>query len=138
MLNDDELARLLRAARTVAVIGISDRPDRPSHAVASYLQAQGYRVMPVNPRLEQVLGETCYPSLSDVPAAVDIVDVFRRAEETPAIAAEAVASGARALWLQEGIANDEAARLATGAGLAVVMDHCILKEHARLKAAGAL
>lgn len=135
VMNDEELARILSESHTVAVVGLSDRPDRASHGVARYLQAQGYRIVPVNPRLREVLGETCHPSLAEIPGPVDVVCVFRRAEETPAIAAQAVAGGSRVLWLQEGIVSEEAARVARAGGLGVVMDRCMLKEHRRLRIA---
>jgi uncharacterized protein len=125
--DDRELRALLGDARTVAIVGLSSRPDRHSFEVARYLQGRGYRVVPVNPNETEVLGETAYPSLLDVPADVriDIVDVFRRAEATPEIARQAVSVGARALWLQDGIVNDEAASIAGEAGLDVVMGVCI-------------
>jgi predicted CoA-binding protein len=125
--DDRELRALLGDARTVAIVGLSSKPERHSFEVAEYLQERGYRVIPVNPKETEVLGERAYPSLADVPADVpiDVVDVFRRAEETPEIARQAVSVGARALWLQEGIVNDEAARIAFEAGLDVVMGLCI-------------
>lgn len=134
MSDDATMRRVLREARTIAVVGLSSKPDRPSFDVASYLQRHGYRIVPVNPRETEVLGERSYASLADIPAEIeiDIVDVFRRAEETPGIALDAVARGADALWLQEGIANDEARAIAEAAGLTVVMDRCTLKEHRRL------
>jgi uncharacterized protein len=107
------------------VVGLSSRPYRASHGVASYLQLAGYRVIPVNPNETEVLGERAYGSLTDVPEAIDVVDVFRREEHTPPVARDAVAVGARLLWLQLGIANDEARRIAEEGGLAVVMDVCI-------------
>lgn len=128
----DRRSRELRSilgedARTIAVVGLSSKPHRPSNAVARDLQRQGYRIVPVNPNESEVLGERAYPTLRDVPPEIriDVVDVFRRAEETPPIAAEAVAVGARMLWLQEGIVNEEAARIATEGGLDVVMGVCI-------------
>jgi predicted CoA-binding protein len=125
--DDRELRALLGDAKTVAIVGLSSKPERHSYEVARYLQERGYRVIPVNPKETEVLGERAYPSLADVPAGVriDVVDVFRRAEETPEIARQAVSVGARALWLQEGIVNDEAARIAFEAGLDVVMGLCI-------------
>ena len=127
---DRELRALLGSARTVAVVGLSPKEDRPSNRVARYLQ-RFLRVIPVNPAHEELLGERSYASLRDIPADVhvDIVDVFRRAEETPPIARDAVAIGASALWLQEGIVNDEAARIAFEGGLDVIMGICI--EHTR-------
>ena len=122
---DDELRRILTAARTIAVVGASSRPERPSYGVFRRLQTAGYRVVPVNPFERAVHGEKAYPTLADVPGPVDIVDVFRRAEETPAVADAAVAIHARVLWLQLGVVNEEAARRARAGGLTVVMDECI-------------
>jgi predicted CoA-binding protein len=133
-----ELRSLLGQARVVAVVGISSKPWRPSHKVASYLQEHGYRIVPVNPNEEEVLGERAYASLLDIPKEihVDVVDVFRRAERTPEVAREAVAIGARVLWLQEGIVSDEAARIAADGGLEVIMGVCIMKVRERLMARG--
>jgi predicted CoA-binding protein len=131
--SNEELTRLLTSARTIAMVGASSNPDKPSHGIMQRLQAVGYRVVPVNPREIEVLGERAYPSLSDVPVPVDIVDVFRRPEDTPAIADEAAKIGAKALWLQEGIASEEAAARATRAGLMVVMDACIAATHSMLQ-----
>lgn len=133
---DPELRALLGAARTVAVVGLSSKPHRPSHGVARYLQRHGYRVVPVNPNETEVLGERAYPSLEKVPGPVDVVDVFRRSEFTPDIARQAVRVGAKALWLQLGIVNEEAARIAEQGGLDVVMGVCIRTEHARLDPSG--
>jgi len=132
---DRELRALLGEARVVAVVGLSSRPDRPSHTVAAFLQRHGYRIVPVNPNETEVLGERAYPSLLDVPedVHVDVVDVFRRAEQTPEVARQAVAIGARALWLQEGIVSEEAARIASAAGLDVVMGVCMKHEYSRLE-----
>jgi predicted CoA-binding protein len=129
-----ELRSLLGEAGVIAVVGISSKPWRPSHDVASYLQAHGYRIVPINPNEVEVLGEQAYPSLLDIPRElrVDVVDVFRRAEHTPVVARDAVAIGARALWLQEGIVSDEAARIAADGGLDVVMGVCIKKVRQRL------
>ncbi|MCC7416093.1 MAG: CoA-binding protein [Acidobacteria bacterium] len=131
--SDPELARILSAASIIAMVGASANPERASNGIMRQLQRAGYRVIPVNPRETEVLGERAYASLSDVPERVDIVDVFRRAEDTPPIAAEAARIGAKVLWLQSGIANDEAAAHAEAAGLAVVMDACIGATHARLR-----
>jgi predicted CoA-binding protein len=125
------IAGLLRSARTVAIVGLSSNELRPSHFVGFYLQRHGYRVIPVNPRESEVLGEASYPSLSDVPERIDVVDVFRRPEAVPAIAEEAVAIGAGALWLQFGVVSPEGAEIARRGGLAVVMDRCLKVEHAR-------
>jgi hypothetical protein len=132
--DDRELRALLGDAHVVAVVGLSSKHGRPSHEVAAYLQAAGYRIVPVNPNETEVLGERAYASLLDIPREirVDVVDVFRRAEETPALAREAVAIGAKALWLQEGIVNDEAARIAFEGGLDVVMGLCMRNVRERL------
>jgi predicted CoA-binding protein len=118
------------------VVGLSPKPERDSHEVAKYLQQQGYRIIPVNPAAERILGERSYPDLKSVPEPVDLVDVFRRPEETLPIARDAVAIKAKALWLQIGIVNDEAAGIARRGGLDVVMDRCCMVEHRRLKAQG--
>ncbi len=133
-----ELRALLGSAQTIAVVGLSSKPGRPSHEVASYLQEHGYRIVPVNPNEEEVLGERAYPSLPEVPAEidVDVVDVFRRAEHTPEVARQAVARGARVLWLQEGIVSDEAAGVATAGGLDVIMGVCIKHVRERLMEEG--
>jgi uncharacterized protein len=134
---DDELRALLGSARTIAVVGLSSKPHKPSNEVAVYLQLRGYRIVPVNPNETEVLGEKAYPSLLDIPGdlTVDVVDVFRRAEATPGIARDSVAINAKALWLQEGIVNQEAADIATAGGLDVVMGVCIRVEDARLRRA---
>ncbi|TMK22366.1 MAG: CoA-binding protein [Actinobacteria bacterium] len=131
---DRELRALLGAVHTVAVVGLSSNPARPSFQVARYLQEHGYRVVPVNPNETEVLGEPAYPSLEEIPkdVGVEVVDVFRRAEETPDVARQAVAAGARVLWLQEDIVSDEAARIATEGGLDVIMGVCIRHVRARL------
>ncbi len=133
-----ELRSMLGEAKVVAVVGISSKPWRPSHEVASYLQHHGYRIVPVNPNEQEVLGEQVYASLLDIPEEihVDVVDVFRRAEHTPEVARDAVAIGARTLWLQEGIVSDEAARIASEGGLEVIMGVCIMKVRERLMARG--
>ena len=131
---DRELRSLLGDARVVAVVGLSTKPGRPSLDVAGYLQRHGYRIVPVNPNETSVLGEQAYPTLLDIPpdVAVDVVDVFRRAEDTPAVARDAVAIGAKVLWLQEGIVNEEAERIASEAGLDVIMGVCIRETRKRL------
>lgn len=131
--DERELRALLREARTVAIVGLSSKPWRHSHEVADYLQAAGYRVVPVNPNETEVLGERAYPSLRDVPFPIDVVDVFRRPEETPDVARDAVAVGAKALWLQEGTESDEAYTIASEAGLDVVMGLCIKRTRRRLE-----
>ncbi len=125
------IQRLLREARTIAIVGLSTDPQRASWFVASYLKKEGYRVIPVNPKAVEILGEKAYPSLGAIPVPVDMVEVFRPAAEATAIAREAVAIGAKALWLQLRLVNLEAAALASRAGLAVVMDRCVKMEHAR-------
>lgn len=129
---DDELEALLERRPVIALVGASSRPDRPSHSVMEYLMEQGYPVIPVNPNEAVVLGQSCYPDLRVVPRRVDLVDVFRRAEYTPDIARAAAEVGARALWLQIGVVNQEAAAIARAAGLIVVMDRCTRVEHERL------
>jgi predicted CoA-binding protein len=135
---DRELRSLLGEARVVAVVGISSKPWRPSYQVAAYLQEHDYRIVPVNPNEEEVLGEKVYASLLDIPSEVhiDVVDVFRRPEHTPEVARDAVAIGARMLWLQEGIVSDEAARIAAEGGLEVIMGVCMMKVRERLMAQG--
>ena len=126
------IASVLRSARTIAVIGLSSKRYRPSHGVAEYMQSAGYRIIPVNPFETEVLGEKTYPELDRVPGTVDIVDIFRRSEFVPEIVEAAIRIGARAIWMQEGVVHEEAAAKARAAGLEVVMDRCILKEHRRL------
>jgi predicted CoA-binding protein len=129
---DEETIRaILSEAKTIAVVGLSPDPSRPSHGVARYLQAQGYRIVPVNPREQTLLGETCYATLSDIPFPVDVVDVFRRAEFVPAIAEEAVKIGAKALWLQFDVISPAGEATAERGGLRVVVDRCLKIEHAR-------
>lgn len=129
----DELRKLLTEASTIAMVGASSSPDKPSHGIMRKLLTAGYRVIPVNPRETEVLGQKAYPSLRDVPEKVDIVDVFRRAEDTPPIADDAVAIGAKAIWLQSGIFNEETARRAQAGGVLAVMDACIGVEHSLLQ-----
>ncbi|MBM2824636.1 MAG: CoA-binding domain protein [Dehalococcoidales bacterium] len=125
-------AQILKSSRVVAVVGMSSTPARPSFGVACYLKGNGYRIIPVNPQAKEILGEVCYPNLSSIPEAVDVVDIFRRSEDVTPIVAEAIKIGAKAVWMQEGIINEEAAALASKAGLLVVMDRCMFKEHQRL------
>lgn len=129
---EEEIRSLLSSAKTVAVVGISPKPERDSHRVAAYLKEKGYRVVPVRPAQEEILGEKAYARLDDVPGPVDIVDVFRRPEQVPAHAEEALRLKPRAFWMQEGIEHREAAELLTAAGIDVVMNRCIMREHARL------
>lgn len=123
---------LLRTSRTIAVVGLSSKRWRPSFGVSEYMQRAGYRIIPVNPGETEVLGEKSYGGLEEVPEKVDIVDVFRRSEFVPEIVEQAIRIGARAVWLQEGVVHEEAAAKARAAGLMVVMDRCILKEHRKL------
>ncbi len=125
----DAMTELLKRARTIAVVGLSSKRLRPSYGVSAYMQAAGYRIIPVNPNERQVLGEQSYPRLEDVPEKVDIVNVFRRSEQVPEVVESAIRIGAQAIWMQEGVVHEEAARRAREAGLEVVMDLCILKEH---------
>ncbi len=127
------IAELLGSSKTIAVVGLSSRVTRPSHGVAAYMQSQGYRIIPVNPREAEVLGEKAYPDLDSVPEKVDIVDIFRRPEFVPDIVEAAIRIGARAVWMQEDIEHEAAAERARKAGLTVVMDRCILKEHRKLR-----
>ncbi len=120
---------MLKSARTIAVVGLSSKRYRPSYGVAAYMQSAGYRIIPVNPNEREVLGEKCYARLEDVSEKVDIVDIFRRSELVPEVVESAIRIGAKAVWMQEGVVNEEAARQAREAGLEVVMDLCILKEH---------
>lgn len=131
--SDAELQSIFGSSKTIAVVGLSSKPWRDSYMVARYLQRKGYRIVPVNPRETEVLGEKAYPSLLDVPVPVDAVDVFRRAEFTPDIARQAVEIGARVLWLQSGIVNEEAGRIAEEAGLEVVMGACMMSVHAQME-----
>jgi len=126
------IPELLRKSKTIAVVGLSSNPMRPSFGVAEYMQREGYRVIPVNPQETEILGEKAYARLEDIPEHVDIVDVFRRPEFVPDIVDSAIKIGAGALWLQEDVVHEEGARRARAAGLAVVMDKCLLKEHRRM------
>lgn len=132
MMNDAEMTDLLRTAKTIAVVGLSSNPMRPSFGVSRFLQRQGFRVIPVNPNETEVLGERAYASVKDIPDQIDIVDIFRRPARVPEVVDDALGKGARCIWMQEGVVNDEAARKAEAAGLRVVMNRCILKELARL------
>ena len=126
------LRRILAQSRTLAVVGLSAQWYRPSYFAAKYMQDHGYRIIPVNPRYDEVLGERCYPGLRAIPERVDLVDCFRQSQDIPPIAEQAIAIGAKVLWMQLGIVNDEAARRASAAGLDVVMNRCVKIEHARL------
>lgn len=126
------LRRILGTSKTLAVVGLSANWYRPSYFAAKYMLDHGYTVIPVNPSYPEVLGQKCYPTLADIPVPVDIVDCFRKSEEIPAIAEDAIAIGAKVLWMQLGVVNEAAKRRALGAGLEVVMDRCVKIEHARL------
>ena len=126
------IRQILTSSRAIAVVGLSPRPDRPSHQVATYLMAHGYRVIPVNPAADEILGERCFPDLHAIGDTVDLVDVFRNAADCPEIVEQAGAIGARAIWFQIGVINVEAARTASARGLAVVMDRCTKIEHQAL------
>ena len=129
MTQSDPIYDLLSRARTIAVVGLSDSPMRPSHGVSAYMQAQGYRIIPVNPEIAEALGERSYDSLLDVPEKIDLVDVFRRPEYVDEIVEQAIELKIPAIWLQEDVINHRAAEKARRAGIFVVMDRCILKEH---------
>ncbi len=132
----DDIEKIIREASNIAVVGISNKLGRPSLTVASYLKGQGYRIIPVNPTIQDVNGEKCYPDLGSIPEKVDVVDIFRKPEDVLPVVEEAIRIGAKAIWMQEGIVNEEAAGRAKEAGLLVVMDKCMLKEHSRLKREG--
>ena len=125
---EDVVDRILDGAKTVAVVGLSDNPDRPSHYVALYLQERGYRIIPVNPMLREVLGEKSYGSLTEIPGGADLVDVFRESVAVPRIAEEAIRIGANFFWMQEGVVSEQAREMLAAAGIPVVMDRCIKKE----------
>ena len=127
------IEEMLRRYRTIAVVGLSHKRFRPSYGVTEYMQSAGYRIIPVNPHEREVLGEKCYASLDEVPEAVEIVNIFRRSEFVPEIVEAAIRKGARAVWMQEGVEHEAAAERARAAGLDVVMDRCILKEHRRIR-----
>ena len=126
------IAEILRDARVIAVVGLSSNEFRPSHGVAAYMQSAGYRIIPVNPNETEVLGEKAYARLEDISEKIDIVNIFRRPQFVRGVVESAIRIGAKAVWMQEGVVDEEAAELARGAGLDVVMDRCILKEHRRL------
>jgi len=132
MMTDAEITELLKTAKTIAVVGLSSDPMRPSFGVSRFLQRQGYRIIPVNPNETEVLGERAYPTVKDIPDQVDIVDIFRRPARVPEVIDQALEKGIRHIWMQEGVVNEEAAKKAEAAGMSVVMDRCILKEMARL------
>jgi len=121
--------KILNGSKVIAVVGLSDKTDRPSYRVASYLQKRGYKIIPVNPGISEVLGEKSFPDLKSISRGVDVVQIFRKSEDVPPIVESAIAKGAEAVWLQEGIINNEAARLADEAGIDFIMDLCMFKEH---------
>jgi len=128
-----DLKEILTRYQTIAVVGLSPDPAKPSHGVAAYLKRAGYRIIPVNPACaEDILGERCYATLAEIPGEVEIVDVFRRSEFLPEIVEQAIAKGAKVVWMQEGVVNEAAAATARAAGLEVVMDRCLLKEHRKV------
>jgi hypothetical protein len=129
---DEAIAELLNRARRIAVVGLSPRPDRPSHAIAAYLVRAGYEVVPVNPEIDEVMGLRAYPDLRGAPGPIDIVDIFRRSEFVGPIVDEAIEIGAGAIWMQDGVIDEAAAARARARGLTVVMDDCILRRHAEL------
>ncbi|MGD9506369.1 MAG: CoA-binding protein [Syntrophobacteraceae bacterium] len=130
--SDQEVKAILERAKTIAVVGISHKEERDSYKVAKYLKDNGYAMIPVNPKYKEVMGEKCYPDLKSVPVHIDIVDIFRNIEAIPAIVDEAIAVGASCVWMQIGLAHEEAAEKARRAGLSVVMDKCAKVEHAQL------
>lgn len=124
--------KILKSSKTIAIVGISPKEDRPSFIVGSYLKDHGYRVIPVNPAFAEIIGEKSYPDLSSIPEKVDVVDIFRRSNEVVPIIEESIKIGAKAVWMQEGVENSQAARLAANAGLPVVMNKCMRKQHIKL------
>jgi hypothetical protein len=129
---------ILRTARTIAVVGLSDDPDKPSHEVAAFLQKHGYRIFPVNPSIAEVLGVKSYPDLMAISEPIDVVDIFRRSDAVPAIIDQAIQTGAKAVWMQKGVINPAAAEKAAQAGLQVVMDRCMMVELAKLMREGGI
>jgi predicted CoA-binding protein len=125
----DQITELLKSSKTIAVVGMSDNPMRPSYGVAAYMQSHGYRIIPVNPVLDSVLGEKAYPSLLEIPEKVDIVDIFRRSDYVAPIVDQAIQLGVRAIWMQETVIDEQSAAKAREKGILVIMDRCILKEH---------
>ena len=125
----DPITDILKRAKNIAVVGLSNSPLRPSHGVAAYLQTQGYHIIPVNPKIEEALGEDAYPSLLDVPLKIDIVDIFRRSDKVAEVVDQAIQLKVPAIWMQEGVIDEKAAEKARRAGIFVVMDQCILQEH---------
>ncbi len=134
----EDVERILTTSKTIAVVGLSDKPDRDSHQIVGYLQQVGYRIIPVNPRISEALGEKAYPSLRDIPERVDVVQIFRRSQDVPPVVDEAIATGAKVIWMQSGIVHEEAAARAEAAGVTVVMDACMRSAHRALCASGRL
>lgn len=132
----EQFREILKNAKTIAVVGISDREDRPSYSIPAYLHEQGYKIIPVNPKLSEIFGEKAYASLRDIPVPVDVVDIFRKPADIPPIVEDAIAIHAKVVWMQLGIINEEAAAAAERAGLTVVMDTCIGATHKKLRARG--
>ncbi len=132
----EELRQILATTRTIAVVGLSSKPNRPGYTIPAYLQEQGYRIIPVNPNLSEALGEKAYANLREIPEPVDVVDIFRRAEDVPPIVEDAIAIGAKVVWMQLGIVNEAAAARAEAAGLTVVMDTCMGATHQLLRSEG--
>jgi len=126
------IEEILRDSKTIAVVGLSPKRFRPSYGVAEYMKRAGYRIIPVNPGHSEILGERCYPDLDSIPDPIDIVDIFRQSEHVPPIVEAAIRKGAKAVWMQEGVVHEGAARLAEEAGIVVAMDRCILKDHRRI------
>ncbi len=131
-MNRSEMQRILKTAHTIATVGISTKPDKPGHNVPRYLMEHGYHVIPVNPTIDEIFGQKAYPDLLSIPEPVDVVQMFRRAEDVPPIVDQAIQIGAKVVWMQEGIINEAAAQKAEAAGLEVVMDHCMMVEHRRM------
>ena len=129
----NEMEKIFAESKIIAVVGLSSNPARPSYSVARYLQSQGYKIIPVNPNEKEILGEKCYPELVSIPQPVDCVDIFRRSEEVGPIVEQAIKIKAKIVWMQEGIINEDAAKKATEAGLTVVMDKCMYREHCKCK-----
>ena len=138
MCGKSEVEMQLRETKAIAVVGMSPRPDRPSHYVAKYLMEQGYRIIPVNLAVDQVLGMKSYPDLVSIPGTIDMVDIFRRSSQVPPIVDDAIAAGARFIWMQDGVIHEDAAAKARASGISVVMDNCTLREHSRIYGTGGL
>jgi uncharacterized protein len=131
-MTDQELRNIFEEARTIASVGLSSKPDRPSYGVCAFLKLKGYRIIPVNPNEKQVLGETSYPDLKSIPGKVDVVQIFRNPDAVPAIVEDAIAIGAKVVWMQDGAGNEDAATRAREAGLVAVVDDCMLRQYRRL------